>query len=142
MSHQLLIVSLLALIAGCGQHPPRGRVEGTLTRRGQPLGDVMVTFVAEQGPAGKSTRASGLTDDQGRYQLRADDNLEGIMPGQYRVTLHDNAIASAPRAADGTILKWPRLRFPPRLGDPTQSPLRQKVVAGMQKIDVTVDQDR
>src|SRR5262245_45159556 len=68
----------LASVAGCGgpEHPPVGRVTGTITLDGQPLGDATVMF---QPPDGRP--AQGTTDKSGKYSLTYLDGVPGAKVG-------------------------------------------------------------
>src|SRR5207244_1246392 len=71
---------LLASVGGCGGGPKLMKVSGTVTRQGKALPQLLVHFVPDQG------RASwGKTDDQGRYTLHYERNLEGALPGSHKV---------------------------------------------------------
>src|SRR5262249_14942062 len=125
----------LSALAGCGR-PPRGEVEGAVRSQGKPLVNVLVTFFPDPDQGGKGVRAAGQTDEQGRYRLRGEDQREGAAAGWYRVVLEDLAVYSAPREADGTLMRKPPARFPARFGDPLQTPLRKQVHEGTQTLDI------
>lgn len=131
-----LLAGCLPLITGCGDRLPRGTVEGTVTRNGQPLDAVIVTFVPDAGAPAGARRGSGLTDARGRFRLRGEDQRDDVVAGSYRVIVEDWAIYSAPRAPDGTVMRLPPPRFPARFGDPLQTPLRQQVQPGAATVEV------
>jgi hypothetical protein len=124
------------LLAGCGPRMERGEVEGTVRHQGRPLASVLVTFLPDPEQGGKGVRASGHTDDRGRYHLRGEDQRQGAAAGWHRVVVEDLALYSAPRESDGTLSRKPPVRFPARFGDPLQTPLRKQVRAGTQTIDI------
>jgi len=124
------------LCAGCGVRVERGEVEGELRGDGKPLANVLVTFVPDQGAGPKAVPSSGLTDAQGRFRLRAEDQREGAVVGPYRVVVEDMAVYSAPRSPDGTGLRMPPARFPARYRDPLRTPLHQQVRAGPQSVEL------
>lgn len=124
------------LISGCSK-APRGKVEGAVYCHGQPLANVLVTFVPEDAASdARRKRAFGVTDAEGRYRLQGEDKQPGAVAGPYRVIVEDLAVYAAPRDADGTILEMPPLRFPRRFSDPLQSPILKEVMAGKQVIDL------
>lgn len=83
-----LIAALL--LVGCNRPVPLHPVQGTVSLKGKgPIGDVMVVFMPE-GPTGP--RAWGVTDAQGHYVLKTDDNREGAMAGAHRVIMEDQAV--------------------------------------------------
>lgn len=53
------------MICGCGDGSGLGNVSGQVTMDGQPLANVMVTFI----PTGGGNASTGVTDASGRYQL-------------------------------------------------------------------------
>ncbi len=74
-------VLFFALVcAGCGESGPRVvRVTGTVTRKGQPVEKIVVTFVPEKG-----RQSWGATDAQGHYRLHH-DRREGALVGTHHV---------------------------------------------------------
>src|SRR5262245_51948259 len=106
LTRRAVVTGILALVAaGCGSGGERGEVRGVVHRNGQPLADVVVTFVPDAGASPKAARASGVTNAQGRFRLRTEDQQEGAVVGPYRVIVEDLAVYSAPRAADGSVLR-------------------------------------
>lgn len=69
------------LAAGCGG-PSFCDVTGVVTRGGQPVKNLQVMFLPEKGRP-----SSGISDDQGRYQLQYTDQQKGLMPGKYKVVV-------------------------------------------------------
>jgi hypothetical protein len=128
-----------ALLAGCGNDVERGTVAGVLQRQGRPLGQVLVTFLPEAAAPG-AVRAAGVTDDQGRFRLKAEDQSDGVAAGPYRVLLEDMAVYALPRAEDGSLLATPPPRFAAHYADPLRTPLRQTVALGNQTITLDIDQ--
>jgi hypothetical protein len=75
------LVGCLALaLAGCARGPVP--VEGKVTMNGKPVAGATVVFIPEQG----GPEAGAQTDDEGRFRLTG-TKTEGIMPGEYRVTV-------------------------------------------------------
>ncbi len=134
-AHVALLLAL-GLVCGCGPREQRGAVEGTVRRNGRPLADVLVTFLPDPDEGNKGRRSAGTTDAQGKYRLRGEDGRDGAAAGSYRVVVEDLAIYSAPRDADGTLLRRPPERFPSRFGDALRTPLRREVRAGEQTLDI------
>jgi hypothetical protein len=133
---RLPLLLCLAGAIGCGAAPPRGEVEGTVRSRGKPLANALVTFVPDPDQKTTGPRASAQTDGEGRYRLRGEDRQPGAVVGAYRVVIEDLDVHAAPRAADGTLLRPPPLRFAPHFGDPLKTPLRKRVEPGSQVIDL------
>ncbi len=53
------------VVCGCGDGSGLGTVTGQVTMDGQPLANVMVTFI----PTGGGNASTGVTDASGQYQL-------------------------------------------------------------------------
>jgi hypothetical protein len=89
---RLLFPALVALIAGCSEPDPLGRVEvtGEVLVDGRPLdaGAIML----EPGPSGPPT-AVGSTIRAGAFAI---DRSEGPAPGTYRVRIYASSREQAP----------------------------------------------
>ncbi len=90
------------LFVGGSDLPPMGTVSGVVTLDGKPLANATVTFIPVEPavPQSKATAigqrrkarvtvpsAWGVTDDQGRYQLRCYRNQLGAVLGKYKVQI-------------------------------------------------------
>ena len=83
----LVIGAMLVLLPGCGK-PPMIPVTGTVTLAGKPLPFCKVNFfpdVAEFDPL-TQVYGYGITDADGKFQIRHPGGEMGIYPGTYRVT--------------------------------------------------------
>ncbi|MDR1484153.1 MAG: carboxypeptidase-like regulatory domain-containing protein [Planctomycetaceae bacterium] len=84
-----IVVFLLCglLFSGCGQTELKGLVScsGVVLKDGQPLEDVTVTFVPISNDQ-QARGASGMTDKNGMFKAGT-LQWNGILPGQYQVTL-------------------------------------------------------
>jgi len=69
-------------MSGCSSsdHIETVSVEGVVTYQGMPVAAATVFFVPESGP-----RASGDTDNDGRYSLMTYNSGDGAIPGDFRV---------------------------------------------------------
>jgi hypothetical protein len=68
-------------------------VKGVVTFDGQPLEGATVIFV----PSGEvASTAAGPTDAQGRFELTTRSPGDGVMPGDYRVTITKKEIPMRP----------------------------------------------
>jgi hypothetical protein len=77
----ILFSALLAGIGGCSSKGPQlAEVRGKVTMDGQPLANVIVTFV----PDGGGISSSGVTDEGGTYQLACPLG-RGAVVGKHRV---------------------------------------------------------
>jgi len=81
----MITLTGIAVFAGCNKEGVPGLVkgEGIVTWKGEPVEGAMVGF----SPKGQGRSAFGITDANGKFKattLNADD---GIMPGEYDVTV-------------------------------------------------------
>ncbi len=83
-----LCVSLSFVASGCGKSGLKGLVpaKGTVTYKGQPLAVAAVTFVPQEKTLG-TRPANAFTDENGRFTLMTLDPDDGILPGEYIVTV-------------------------------------------------------
>lgn len=71
--------------AGCGPKLPKTvPVSGTVTYNGKPLEKATVSF-APQDPAIRP--ADGKTDASGNFKISTFNPADGVMPGQYKITV-------------------------------------------------------
>ncbi len=103
---------------------------------GQPLTNVLVTFIPEDATSGVPVRSMGVSDDEGKFTLRAETQQPGAVVGKHCVIIEDLAIQKAPRSEDGTVLEMPPKRFPQVYSDPLQTPLRASVQATTPPIEL------
>jgi hypothetical protein len=131
---------LAALAVGCNRGPKFAEVEGTVRMNGKPLANVRVEFLPDPEKGTKGPPASGVTDANGRYELKLDDQRPGAVVGHNRVLLHDLApYENLPpgRLPDSYKLKPSRL--PPQFFDASRTPLQKEVKeGGRQTIDLDV----
>ena len=83
----VVVIVVAAALGGCGgasDAPALGRVTGTVTYLGQPLANATVVFLPER-PGVRS--ASGITDQNGRFELMSDIPGDGAVLGKHRVTI-------------------------------------------------------
>lgn len=84
MNRLFAAVCLLVMLVciGCDSGPPLGSVSGKVTMDGQPMENVLVTFVPEQG----GRAATGKTDASGQYELIYLTH-KGALVGKHKVTV-------------------------------------------------------
>ena len=134
-----LIAGAGLLLVGCGSRHELGQVRGVVRSGGQPLPNVLVTFVPVGKAEGQVIRSMGKTDSQGHYELRTEAQAAGAVVGKYRVIVEDLAIYSAPRDDEGSVTQMPPVRFPARFSDPLLSPIQREVKVGEQVIELDLD---
>lgn len=127
---------LMAALPGCGERVPLGQVHGTLTLDGQPVPHAVVVFLLESSGDYANLRSAGYCDENGRFTLRCDQGGMGGVVGNHRVVVEDLSLADAPREPDGTIIQFPRQRFPAAYSDPLRTPLRAAIREGDQEIEL------
>ena len=101
------LIALLSagLATGCGadtSHLPRTvPARGVVTLDGKPVDGAQVVLI----PSGEgATGAYGTTDASGRFSLRAYDEKEGAIPGEYKVQVSKTVqvkVEGAPGSLDG-----------------------------------------
>jgi hypothetical protein len=103
-------VALMILnVCGCSEETAKAVVpaKGTLTIDGVGAANIMVRFVPDGGEIEGNLSSSGVTDEQGKFQLVASDGRDGAIPGPGHVLLVD---LDEERPAQGEELtKEPRL---------------------------------
>ena len=77
----------IASLAGCGEArlPGLAKCEGTVTWKGEPVEGAFVAFSPKDHSVGRS--AGGTTDVRGKFKATTLDANDGIMPGEYVVTI-------------------------------------------------------
>jgi hypothetical protein len=105
---------------------------------GQPLSNVLVTFVPLNTDDAASRRSMGVSDDKGRVKLVAESREPGAVVGKHRVIVEDLEILNAPRSDDGTVIERPASRFPTHYGDLARSPLVVEVEPGSQDVELAL----
>ena len=147
----VVLALVLPVLAGCGSEEPVATVHGTVKRNGKPLDNCLVTFLPD-GPQGEEPRvhSNGLTDGQGQYQLRRDDQRPGTSLGAHRVIVQDLSVSTGVQRRDhGTVdmeesapadrpRKPQRSRVPRKYTSATSTPLRFEIKVGDQTIDVEI----
>ncbi len=122
---------LVVAVSGCNSS---GLVSasGKLTYKGQPVPSTRVIFQPEDG----SRRSTGLTDDNGHFELQFSRTEHGVKPGRhtvfvrYEVSAEEEMHKIPPKASK-------ELRAViARYGDPKKSPLRYEVTGSGQVFDI------
>jgi hypothetical protein len=136
------------VLLGCGRGSPPATVEGTLRLNDKPLDNCVVTFLPESGQEAEWGLSTGLTDEQGFYRLRGNQE-EGCVIGWHRVTVQDLSVSTGVRRLDhGTVdAEIPedeppppvrRSRVPEGYASALKTPLRFEVKPGPQVIDLEI----
>ena len=125
-------LSLLGVIGLCGcggsDHPEVGHVTGVVTVDGKPLNNAIVNFTPQT--AGRAS--TGLTDEEGRYELLYTADVSGAVIGAHNVTLEliqeDDAESDAEEGSDGAATG-----LPPQA---TDGSIVKEVAAGNNTLDI------
>jgi hypothetical protein len=129
----VLLASLLAWIGGCNGN---GLVSagGRLTYKGQPVPSTRVYFWPEDG----SRRSSGLTDDDGKFQLKFAHET-GVKLGKHKVVVKyevsaEEEVGEIPPKASRELRK-----VIGKYSDPKTSPLRYEVTHSGQVFEIALE---
>jgi hypothetical protein len=144
----LCLATLLA--AGCGSGTPLGEVEGTVNWEGRPLANVAVEFIPDADKGTSGPRSTAVTDAEGHFVLRCEDQRPGAVIGFYRVVILPTGRSEANVGRDPRRNRGAKAAgnpdtsgvFPPRLlkyESATSTPLRKEVKPGKQRLDLTLE---
>ena len=131
MRHTVLKLFLPACVSlvvlGCWGYrpdlPPTERVTGTVTLDGEPIAGARVQFVPDKSKGTEGAMASGVTDEQGQYELET-ARVKGAIVGFHKIGVEARA---QPRDQYDTL---PELLTPERYADHNTSGLTAEVTAG------------
>jgi hypothetical protein len=93
----LVLFQSLTFVTGCGglsgdsDRPTVVNVSGTVTLNNQPIEGATVLFSPTDGGLG----ATGLTDADGKFQLRTFEQNDGAVPGRYDVAVFKYDMSTA-----------------------------------------------
>lgn len=124
-----LILPVIAsvFVLGCWGYrpdlPPTERVTGTVTLDGQPVAGARVQFVPDKSQGTEGAMASGVTDDQGEYELET-ATVKGAIVGFHKISVEARA---QPKDQYDTL---PELLTPQRYTDHNTSGLTAEVKEG------------
>lgn len=85
IAHLFVFVAglLITVVAGCGPRVVRYPVEGVITLDGMPVKGASVTFV----PKSKGRPGVAVTGADGGFRMRELGCVDGVIAGEYRVTV-------------------------------------------------------
>ncbi len=147
-----LALGLFLFLLGCGQAGPGLQsVTGTVTKSGQPLKGVSVTF----SPVAAGPSSGGITNDEGKFVLLCQSGKAGAVVGQHKAVLSMatpadatpvgmEAMMAARNASEskgerGAPAKSEEVAsFPAEYGDAKSTPLTYEVKAGANDFDVVI----
>jgi len=119
----------LFTLPGCGpKNPATVAVQGKITYRGKPLEKAEVQFSPIGEKAGALRRmAVGEVDSQGVYSLNTFIKGDGVLPGEYAVTISRIKRKNGVDAVENYVQEPPLV--PAIYGSPDQTPLKATVPA-------------
>jgi hypothetical protein len=143
-------LGMMSVLTGCGDGGPElATVTGKVTKAGQPLASISVTFT----PVSGSVSSAGLTDAEGKFSLQSAAGNDGAIIGKHKVTLSAKASENAPvgfdammksrKAAEGG--KRGQLKedksdqgFPAEYGDAKKTPLEYEIKSGSNDFEIAI----
>ena len=130
----LCLISLFVVTQGIGcggssDRPPIGEVSGTITLDGKPLVRALVEFAPEGGRV-----SYGTTDDNGYYELKYTNEVDGAMIGMHTVRI---ATSTAGDIGEGDDKKAPEEFVPPEFN--TKTTQKAEVESGSNTFDFQID---
>lgn len=130
--HAAFIAGLALTVAGC-QPSVGATATGTISINGKPAPAGIVVRFQPQVP--RSSASIGVTDAAGRYDLRFNARIRGVMPGESVVSL---SIAAEPGANGKSSLPktLEQIRIPAAFGE--RSTLTKVVEPGANVIDIDI----
>lgn len=130
------LIAGLAMVAGCGgggevddDRPERTPVSGTVTLDGAPVEGAVITFHTE---SATGRGANGRSDSSGAFKMGTFEATDGVLPGNYQVTVTKMAAASAGSQVseddpnydpNAGVDAKPKNELPAKYADPQQSAL-------------------
>jgi hypothetical protein len=118
-------------LSGCGGKGDTVEVEGVVKGPdGKPLPNILVQFNPDKATGGKLVMSAGLTDEAGKYTLKAADGLPGAAAGPYRVVLIDNNLGTEDEPTGKAPAKKLVNRVPPAYMTASTTPLLVTVEPG------------
>jgi hypothetical protein len=132
---------LLVTVSGCGKTLVfNDSVGGTVKLDGKPLGNAHVQFVPDE-PGIKAPGSSGITDENGHYQLTREDGEPGALVGHHRVVLVRGreakpGLGEKPDPAETAKAKKDRRPIPSIYMIATQTPLKKEVTPAQHTYDL------
>ena len=140
IGHVVILAWVLIATNGCGgskapdKRPERVLFGGTATLNGAAVEDGLITFH----PVGTGSGASGKTDSSGKFVMSTYESGDGVIPGEYSVTVVKvGAAANAPTGVstddpnyNGEPAEVPvdlSNKLPPKFEDPKTSGVKVTV---------------
>lgn len=158
MFRNIASFALLVMVVGCGgdSGPALQAVTGKVTKGGQPVANVNVTF----SPVSGGVSSGGRTDAEGKFALVCQNGKAGAIEGKHKVVLTAVDVAAAtassdPMAARDAMMKSRESQMdggkrgapvaekkegaiPSTYNNPSTTPLEYNVAAGNNDFDIVI----
>jgi 5-hydroxyisourate hydrolase-like protein (transthyretin family) len=124
--HVACFLAAVSVVAGCGDPADiEGGTPGLIHVNGVPLADVHVA-VYESGDSSAEPLAFGISDSDGRFELRQRESLEGVWlePGDYSLTIESTG-------------EFP-LHWPAKFRSPEETPLKVQWTSAEEQLELNV----
>lgn len=92
------LIAVAVLLVGCSQENANfAPVSGTVTVKGKPQPNLIVSFLPVTQGEEAGIASSGLTDEQGHFTLKTtgEDGIEGAMIGPHQVRIRNRIVLGA-----------------------------------------------
>jgi hypothetical protein len=128
------IIGSLLTLEGCGsKYPTTIQVQGKITYRGKPLekGEVQFSPVNEEASSLRRI-AAGEIDSQGIYSLSTFTKGDGVLPGEYAVTI---TLPKRKSGIDGgDVAVKPESFIPEKYTMPNTTPLKASIAVDASEV--------
>jgi hypothetical protein len=139
-------IAWIAVLVGCSPSPPTiVPANGVVLLDGQPLANAEVTFMPQLESYGAQYNSSGVTDAQGRFELRCHfGDQPGAAATDHCVLVNEASVPDELRRMDGEsqakyaeyLRSQTNRPIPDRYGSALQSPLRIRVTPDRQTYEI------
>jgi hypothetical protein len=125
-----LWLSMMAvLVVGCGQSIKTVPVEGMVVVDGDPVPGLTVQFE----PVSGERPSTGFTDQDGRFQLRYNKDILGVLPGEQQVTFSwsQDEPGQEPTVLQAIVLA--------KHGEDSETPYELDIVGGTRNLVIEIN---
>lgn len=121
-SKGLTALAPIALLVGCGGEFQMAPVSGVVTLDGEPLANASLYFQPQRTGSGPivGPPSIGVTDEEGRFRLRAQTNDTGAVVGEHRVSISTFESRMVDPQNSDRVEVVSEERVPPRYRAPSQ----------------------
>jgi len=103
----------------------------------------LVAFLPDPAKGTTGPRSAAVTDAQGHFRLKCDDQRDGAVVGWHRIVVEDMAVYALPRKDNAPRLTAPvKPRFPAAYGSSADTPLLVEVRPEKASFDLRLEGSR